>query len=183
MLKKVFDTKEQSSFSSIIVKTKKQIDGIHGLIIPGGESSTISRFLQSTRMYSEIIKRVKEQSLAVMGTCAGCVLMGKKIIGEPPNIYPLHIMDMTVERNAFGRQKESCEQLVEISTFTSPFPAVFIRAPVIKTVWGQCQVQSKVHEGIIMAQQGIHLSVSFHPELTDDIRIHQLFLDFVKTIQ
>ena len=164
------------------MKARKQIDGIHGLIIPGGESSTISRFLQSTGLYSEIVKRVKEQSLAVMGTCAGCVLMGQKIIGDPQNIIPLQIMDMTVERNAFGRQKESSEQLIKISDFTSPFPAVFIRAPIIKTVWGQCKVHSKIDEGIIMAQQGIHLAVSFHPELTDDIRIHQLFFDIVKTV-
>jgi len=183
MLNQVFETNEHSSFSSVIVKTRNQINRIQGLIIPGGESSTISRFLQSTEIHTEIIERVGEQSLAVMGTCAGCVLMGKRIIGDPKNIMPLQIMDMTVERNAFGRQKESCEQSVEIFDFTSPFPAVFIRAPIIKRVRGQCQIRSKVHEGIIMAQQGIHLAVSFHPELTNDNRIHQLFLDLVKKIQ
>ena len=106
------------------------------LVIPGGESSTISRVLIKSGMYDTILQRLKQNNFPIMGTCAGCVLLAKEIVGDKGNIKLLNAMDMQVKRNAFGRQKESFEMNIEIKDFSKPYHAVFIRAPIIKKVWG-----------------------------------------------
>jgi len=163
--------------SVVIVRHKEHIDEIDALIIPGGESSTISKILVKSGMYDVIVQRVKDNTLPIMGTCAGCVLLAKKIVGKTGETKPLCAMDIEVERNAFGRQKESFEKSVEIKGFLKPYHAVFIRAPVIKKVWGTCEVLAKIDKKIVAARQDKFLAVSFHPELTDDLRLHQYFLE------
>lgn len=103
-----------------------------------------------------------------MGTCAGCILLAKKLDGN--EINTLGLMDIEVKRNAFGRQRESFQCLLDIEGFREPFPAVFIRAPLIKKVWEDCT---------IMAREKNKLALAFHPELTDDLRIHQYFLEML----
>jgi len=114
-----------------------------------------------------------------MGTCAGCVLLAKEIVGKNNDISLLHAMDMKVERNAFGRQKESFEKCIKIKGLSKPYNAVFIRAPIIKKVWGKCEIIGETNKKIIAARQDNFLALSFHPELTDDIRIHEYFLNMI----
>jgi len=163
--------------SVVIVRHKKQIDEIDALIIPGGESSTISKILDKSGMYDVIFQRVKDNTLPIMGTCAGCVLLAKKIVGKSGETKPLCAIDIEVERNAFGRQKESFERSIEFKGFLKPYHAVFIRAPVIKKVWGTCEILAKIDKKIVAARQDKFLAVSFHPELTDDLRLHKYFLE------
>jgi len=127
-----------------VVKHKEQISEIDGLIIPGGESTTISRVLHKSGIYDEILKRVKESNLPIMGTCAGCVILAKEITDHAAEVEPLHLMDMHVKRNAFGRQRESFEQPININGFTQPYYAIFIRAPIITKVRGTCKVLAKI---------------------------------------
>jgi len=114
-----------------------------------------------------------------MGTCAGCVILANKITDNFKDIKILSAMNMQVKRNAFGRQRESFEKNIKIKGFSKPFNAVFIRAPIIEKVWGNCEVLAKIDKKIIMAREGSFLALSFHPELTDDLRIHEYFLDMI----
>ena len=160
-----------------LVKQRKDLAEIDALIIPGGESTTISKILIKSRMHDAIKKRIEHDNLPIMGTCAGCVLLAKKIVRNKGEIQSLNTMDFEVERNAFGRQKESFEKSIEIKGFSRPYNAVFIRAPIIKKVWGACEVLAKIDEKIIATRQDKFLALSFHPELTKDSRIHSYFLE------
>lgn len=163
----------------IIVNHKDQIKKVDALVIPGGESTTISKILCKTDIYNEIIKRIKNNDLPIMGTCAGCVLLAKDLIEDDKDVTLFNAMDMKVKRNAFGRQRESFEYNIEIEGFDKPYTAVFIRAPIIENVGNNCKILSKIDNKIIMARQDKFLALSFHPELTDDLRVHRFFLDMV----
>lgn len=163
-----------------IVKDKRELKNLDALIIPGGESTTISRILNKSDLYDYIFKRIQDDSLYIMGTCAGCVLLAKEIDGDKNNgLKLLNAMDMKVERNAFGRQRESFEQNIDIKGLDSSYKAVFIRAPIIKKTWGKCEILAKINEKIIAARQDMFLALSFHPELAQDIRIHKYFLEMI----
>ena len=162
-----------------VVKQKKELDEVEALIIPGGESTTILKVLHQSGLYDAIIQRVKDHSISIMGTCAGCVLLAKEIADKGYEIKPLQLMDIQVERNAFGRQKESFEKNIIIKDFSNPYGAVFIRAPVITKVWGNCEILAKIDKKIIATRQDRFLALSFHPELTNDFRIHKYFLDML----
>jgi len=162
-----------------VVNHKEKMTDIDALIIPGGESTTISRVLHKSDLYNIISERIKENNLLIMGTCAGCVILSKELSDNAKDVKLLNAMDMQVERNAFGRQKESFEKPIGIQGFSSPYNAVFIRAPIIKKVWGKCKVLAKIDKKIVMARQDNTLALSFHPELTNDLRIHKYFLDMV----
>lgn len=164
---------------AILVRQPSEIDTCDGLIIPGGESTTISRILVNSGMHEKIRKRIDNQDIALMGTCAGCVLLAKELTETKADVKLLEAIDMQVERNAFGRQKESHERSLHIKGFTEPYHAVFIRAPLITKTWGECEVLSKIGKEIVMARQDNYLALSFHPELTDDLRIHRFFLEML----
>ena len=165
------------------VKDKKELKDLQGIIVPGGESTTISRFLQSHDLVDEIHTRAMDGSSAIMGTCAGCVLLSKTIVDNETNVIPLGLLDMEVKRNAYGRQRESFEQGVAIKGWEEPFPAVFIRAPVITRTRGSCHILAQLDSNIIMVEQENILALTFHPELTRDTRIHQYFLSLVLSIR
>lgn len=160
-----------------VVKNKEQISSIDGLIMPGGESTTISRVLCKSGINKEILKRTERNDLPIMGTCAGCVILAKEIGDDATEINSLRLMDMEIKRNAFGRQKNSFEQKIDINGFAQPYNAVFIRAPVITKVWGKCKILAKIDKKIVMARQDKLLASSFHPELANDLRIHEYFLE------
>ena len=166
----------------ILVKNKEDVKQIDGLILPGGESTTISRLMLKTGIHDMILKRLENKDLPIMGTCAGSILLAKKIKNQQKkNIKTLEIMDMEIERNAFGRQKESFETDIKIKGLDAPFHAVFIRAPIIRKTWGSCKPLSNLNkETIIAAQQDNLIALTFHPELTDDTRIHKYFLKIIK---
>ena len=164
------------------IKNKEQIKDIDGVILPGGESTTISRVLFQSEIGEEIKRRVEKNDLAIMGTCAGCVIIAKKLNDNSHDVKLLGLMDIEVTRNAFGRQKESFEQTIKIDGFKEHYNAVFIRAPVIEKIENNCKILSKIDNKIIMARQENILALSFHPELTDDLRIHQYFLDIILSL-
>ena len=171
---------DKDNKKTIIVRNKEDLQQVDGLIIPGGESTTISRFLINKELQSIIKKRVMNHSLAVMGTCAGCILIAKTIKDQIKDIIPLELIDITVIRNAYGRQRESFEQDVLIEGFNEPFHAVFIRSPIIEKAGSNCQILSKTNNRIVMVKQDNVLGLSFHPELTEDTRIHRYFLNIVQ---
>jgi len=177
-IKKTFQ--ENNIFGEVLViRNKKELNEIDALIIPGGESTTISKILYNSGLYNDILKRIKTKDMPIMGTCAGCVILASKISDSTNVVKLLSALNMQVKRNAFGRQRESFEKNIKIKGFSKPFNAVFIRAPIIEKVWGDCDVLAKIEEKIIMAREGPFLALSFHPELTDDLRIYKYFIDMI----
>ena len=170
---------EKVKGKTILVRQPHDIDACDALVIPGGESTTISRILVNSGMQYVIHERMNQNNIALMGTCAGCVLLAKELTDTKADVRLLQAMDMQVERNAFGRQKESFERSIAIKGFTAPYNAVFIRAPIITKIWGTCEVLATTGKEIVMARQNNYLALSFHPELTDDLRIHRYFLEMV----
>ncbi len=177
-MNRVFQEEKQKA-KVILVRQPRDIDACDALIIPGGESTTISRILVNSGMFDVIRERMNHNDIALMGTCAGCVLLAKELTGSKTDVKLLDAIDMQIERNAFGRQKESFERTITIQGFTTPYNAVFIRAPIITKIWGTCEVIATTGKEIVMARQNNYLALSFHPELTDDLRIHRYFLEMI----
>ncbi len=162
-----------------IIYDIEKLDKIDGLIIPGGEATTISKILVKAGLFDKILELIKQKNIAIMGTCAGCILLSKKVINNNKEVKCLNVMKMHVKRNAFGRQKESFEQEIIIKGFSEPYNAVFIRAPIIKKTYDDCEILAKINDKIIMARQDKLLAMAFHPELTNDLRIHKYFLGMI----
>ena len=160
------------------VRLPHQLEALDGLIIPGGESTTLSR-LMSIYELREPVAQMALEGKAVWGTCAGMIMMAREITEEDP--VPLAIMDIGVQRNAFGRQVDSFEQDLSILGFDeTPFHGVFIRAPVIVRLGEDVDVLASLPDGRPVAvQQRNLLATAFHPELTNDLRFHRHFLDLV----
>ena len=157
----------------VAVKTAADLEQVDRLILPGGESTAISRLLQRTGL-SELLKRRGKEGLPVWGTCAGLILLAKNIVGKQPH---LGVMDITVRRNAYGSQLDSfsCRQLLP-ALGAEPLPLVFIRAPWIERVGEQTEILGEYAGHIIAARQGKLLATSFHPELTDSDAVYRYFL-------
>ena len=160
------------------VRLPAELAGLDGLIIPGGESTSISRLMLDYDLASEI-RNLAERGLAIMGTCAGMILLAREL--SDPKVRPLGLMDITVKRNAFGRQRESFEAELSIPALgEKPFPGVFIRAPIIEQANGSTEVLTRLDNGtIVAARQERLLASAFHPELTDDLRFHKYFVDII----
>ncbi len=160
------------------VRLPGQLEGLSGLIIPGGESTTIAKLAVSYGLIEPLCKFGQDK--AIWGTCAGAIFMSRDAHRDQPL---LQLMDITVERNAFGRQVDSFEvdldvpALMEVDPGGKPFHAVFIRAPLIESVQADACVLARLVDGrIVAAQQGHLLATAFHPELTSDDRFHRYFL-------
>lgn len=158
------------------IKYQSQLADIRGLIIPGGESTTVGKLLVRYGML-EALTEMGRNGFPIFGTCTGLILLAKEIAGsDQPR---LGLMDITVERNAFGRQIASFEKDLAIDQLGNPdFHAIFIRAPYIQKAGLGVQVLAKINDKILMARQKNLLVAAFHPELTPDPRIHQYFLTF-----
>jgi len=163
---------DQVGADSVAVKHVEQLLDIDGLIIPGGESTTIGKLM---RLYGfiEAIRDFSARQKPIFGTCAGLIVIAKEIVGEPVN--HLGLMDIQVSRNAFGRQRESFETDLQVQGIQNPVRAVFIRAPLITEVASGVEVLSTYKGQIVAARQGHLLACSFHPELTDDASMHTYF--------
>ncbi len=159
------------------VKDITSLSEVNGLIIPGGESTTIGKLIDIFGLADLIRERSRQGNLAVFGTCAGMVLMAREVMDGIEDQPKLALMDISVQRNAFGRQRESFETELEFDKFNHSLTAVFIRAPIINEVGNEVEVLSEMPEGIVAARQGNLLVTSFHPELTDDLRVHQYFIE------
>ena len=158
------------------IRLPEQLSDVDGLIIPGGESTTLSRLLTRYDL-RQPIKQLATDGKPLWGTCAGMIMMASEITENDP--VPLEIMDIGVQRNAFGRQIDSFEQELEITGFDEiPYHAIFIRAPVIKRVGSGVSVMASLQDGRPVAvQQANLMATSFHPELTKDSRFHTHFLN------
>ncbi|MBZ4687611.1 MAG: pyridoxal 5-phosphate synthase pdxT subunit [Clostridia bacterium] len=162
-----------------VVEVRKNIhlEKLDGLIIPGGESTTIGKLLEDWDLFQPIKERGLN-GMPIFGTCAGMIILAKNIVDSDQK--RLGLMDVEVVRNAYGRQVDSFEADLEISVLgEKPFRGIFIRAPYIKSVEPQVGIMAE-HDGkIVMVRQGNFLSCAFHPELTDDDRVHRYFLQMV----
>jgi 5'-phosphate synthase pdxT subunit len=161
------------------VRLPRQLAGLDGLIIPGGESTSISKLITDYNLADEIVN-LAENGLSVLGTCAGMIILASEI-SDGSKVKPLGLMKIGARRNAFGRQKESFETELSIPVLgNEPFPGVFIRAPLIATSNSNVEILAKLPDGTsVAARQGKLLVSAFHPELTDDSRFHQYFLDII----
>jgi len=166
--------------SAQAVRRLEELKAVDCLIIPGGESTTISKLLRKFGLFEEIAA-MGRSGVPIMGTCAGCVLLAKEggEQAERTGMELLSLMDMAVDRNAFGRQRESFESPLDVEGLDSPFPGVFIRAPLITRTWGGCKVLCRYKGEAVMARQDNLLAMSFHPELTGDPRLHQMLLEML----
>lgn len=168
---------ETAGVEVMVVKKVEELAELDGLVIPGGESTTISK-LMNKYGFMDAIREFAHDGKPLMGTCAGAILLANRINGQDD--AHLNLMDVKVERNAFGRQKESFEVALPIEGVATDFPAVFIRAPYIMEVGEKGQVLSQYEEKIVAAKEGQYLACAFHPELTEDNRFHQYFVDMVR---
>ena len=167
---------------AVEVRLPGELKGLDGLIIPGGESTSISRIILDFDLMDEI-RNLGRNGFPIFGTCAGLVLLAKKIPGSTVEL--LGLMGITVRRNAFGRQVDSFETELAVPVLgEKPFHAVFIRAPLIERVDGNVEVLAKLDNrkdaNIVAARQERLLVTAFHPELTDDLRFHQYFLKIIE---
>jgi len=160
------------------VRLPRELVGLDGLIIPGGESTSISKLMMDYNLMDEI-RKLARNGLPIFGTCAGMILLANKVSNL--DVEPLGVMDIAVRRNAFGRQRESFETELSIPVLgEKPFPGVFIRAPLIEEASSGVEIIARLADGTsVAARQGRLLASAFHPELTNDLRFHQYFLDIV----
>ncbi|MBF0813164.1 pyridoxal 5'-phosphate synthase glutaminase subunit PdxT [Staphylococcus sp. mip270_02] len=161
---------ELSGHEGIAIKRTEQLDNIDGLILPGGESTTLRRLMN---LYG-FKEALQQSTLPMFGTCAGLIVMAKHIVGEEGYLDKL---DITVQRNSFGRQVDSFESELNVQGIAEDIEGVFIRAPHIEATHGEVSELSTVGEKIVAVQEGRYLGVSFHPELTDDYRVTQYFIE------
>ncbi|MBI4362765.1 MAG: pyridoxal 5'-phosphate synthase glutaminase subunit PdxT [Euryarchaeota archaeon] len=175
---------------AVPIRRREEVAGCGAIAIPGGESTTISRLMKS-RGITEEIQAAHRRGTPILGTCAGLILLARTItdeLGRPKKqgmtseVYPLGLMDIEVDRNAFGRQRESFEAPLQIHGLPGePFPAVFIRAPAIQRTGPGVAVLGRHENRIVAARQGNLLGLAFHPELTGDHRLHRYFLEMTRS--
>ncbi|MGB0651948.1 MAG: pyridoxal 5'-phosphate synthase glutaminase subunit PdxT [Thermoplasmatota archaeon] len=164
----------------VAVRTPDALAGVTGLILPGGESTTISRLLRTAELQEPLRERAAAGELALFGTCAGMILLAQRAEDEAQvakkDIELLGLLEAEVDRNAFGRQRESFEADLDVNGWSLPLPAVFIRAPRFTKVWGDTQALAEAGGGAVLVQRGRIMAAAFHPELTPDTRLHERFL-------
>jgi pyridoxal 5'-phosphate synthase pdxT subunit len=168
---------ETSGAAGVIIKKPEQLAGIDGLIIPGGESTAIRRLIDKYGFMEEL-KKFAADGKPMFGTCAGLILLAKELNGY--DSAHIGVMDVRVERNSFGRQRESFEAEIDIAGVANDFNAVFIRAPHIVDAGENVEVLAKHNDRIVAARDGQFLGCSFHPELTDDSRLMKFFVNMVE---
>lgn len=162
------------------IKKKEQLKDLDGMILPGGESTAIAKLMEDFDIAFSLKERI-EAGMPVWGTCAGLILLAKHIQGEKAH---LGVMDITVRRNAYGRQLDSFEAEAVIPKISgNPLPLVFIRAPWIEAVGPEAEVLLCIDNKIVAAQEKNMLATSFHPELTTDLSLHRYFVQLCKSVK
>ncbi|MDI6895640.1 MAG: pyridoxal 5'-phosphate synthase glutaminase subunit PdxT [Bacillota bacterium] len=169
---------ESAGAEAVRVKKVDHLAGLDGLIVPGGESTTMGRLMEEYG-FLDPLRAMGESGLPIFGTCAGMIMLARDIAGSTQP--RLGLMDITVQRNGFGRQRDSFETDLDIPALgNDPFRAVFIRAPYVSAVGpGVVEVLAALGDRIVLCRQGSLLASAFHPELTDDTRLHRYFLSLV----
>lgn len=162
---------------AVPVRLPADLEGLDGMILPGGESTTISKLLAEYHL-TELIRQRAAEGFPLFGTCSGLILLAKKVTNH--GVGSLGVMDIEVERNAFGRQVDSFETELSVPRFENgSFHGIFIRAPVITSVEPGVEVLSRLNGNAVAVQQGKNIACAFHPELTDDLRFHRYFINLV----
>jgi 5'-phosphate synthase pdxT subunit len=158
------------------VRTPEDLAGVEGLVLPGGESTTMSRLVELSGLFEPLAERLAA-GMPAFGTCAGLILLSSRILDGRPDQRSFAVLDVDVRRNAFGRQVDSFETDLAVEGMGGgPVPAVFIRAPIVERVGDGVDVLASVDGHPVLCRQGPVLAAGFHPELSDDLRLHQLFL-------
>lgn len=165
-------------FSTRLVRRPEDVRGIAGMILPGGESTTMGKLLESSLLLGPV-RNMMQQGLPVFGTCAGMILLAERVIDGRDDQVGFGCLDMTVRRNAYGRQVDSFETSIAIGGIDHQVPAIFIRAPMIEELSDTIEVLARVGETPCLVRSGRILAASFHPELSGDPSVHRLFLDIV----
>ena len=163
------------------VRLPDELGGLDGLIIPGGESTAMLNLMHSFN-FLKPLRGLAQAGLPILGTCAGMIVMAKKVVNSiGTNTETMALMDTAVRRNAFGRQVDSFETKLEMPALgDEPFPAVFIRAPIIESAQPPVEILAKLPDGTnVAARQGKLLATAFHPELSHDLRLHRYFLEII----
>ena len=170
----------QGKVQAVQIRKRGQIEECQALVLPGGESTTICRQLESFGLTNEL-KAASLSGKPILATCAGLVLVSLEVEGDSQGLVrPLGLMDIKISRNAFGPQRESFEADIQIKGLDEPYRAVFIRAPAICEVGSTVEVLARVGKAVVAARQKNLLALAFHPELTKDPRIHQIFLKMLE---
>ncbi|MDZ4209977.1 MAG: pyridoxal 5'-phosphate synthase glutaminase subunit PdxT, partial [Candidatus Curtissbacteria bacterium] len=171
-----FEALERLSIKPVLIKTSADFEGIKGLIIPGGESTAISKLLNWFDLKKDILEFSKG-GRPIWGTCAGAILLAKEVL-DGKGVKGLKLMDITVERNAYGRQLDSFETELEFNfeAKKKKIPAIFIRAPQFVRIGAACKVLAQHKGEIVAVKEGGLLATSFHPELTNDLGVHEYFV-------
>jgi len=169
---------QQLDVEASLVRLPKELDGLDGLIIPGGESTTISRLMADFHLMQPLMD-LAQAGIPILGTCAGMILLARDVGGN--SVPSLGVMDIRVKRNAFGRQVDSFEADIDIPALGAPpFHAIFIRAPMVERVGPEVEVMAHLSDGtVVAARQDKLVASAFHPELTSDLRFHRYFLEIV----
>jgi 5'-phosphate synthase pdxT subunit len=158
------------------VRTPEQVAGLDALILPGGESTTVGKLLDTSGLLPVLRERLHD-GLAAFGTCAGLILLSKRVIDGRPDQVSLDALDATVRRNAYGTQLASFEAALQVDGLgNDPFPGVFIRAPVVEAVGDAVEVLAAHEDHPVLVRSGRIWASTFHPELSGDLRIHEHFL-------
>lgn len=163
---------------TVQVRTPQDLNSVDALVMPGGESTTMSHLLNTSQLFDPIAERIQD-AMPIFGTCAGMILLAKSIAEGRSDQRFYGAIDIDIQRNAYGRQVESFETDLNIEGLESPFHAMFIRAPQVVRIGSQVEVLSRHEDKVVLARQGSVMVASFHPELTSDSRIHSLFLQEV----
>jgi len=172
----------EAGVDAIPVRRRSELESLDGLVIPGGESTTMSHLLRDLDLLEPLRARLAD-GLPAYGACAGMILLASEILDAGTRgreAVPLRAIDMTVRRNAFGRQVDSFEGDLEFAGLDDPVHAVFIRAPWVERAGAEVQVLAEAAGHVVAVRQGPMLATAFHPEMTGDRRIHRMFVDIVK---
>jgi pyridoxal 5'-phosphate synthase pdxT subunit len=164
--------------ASVEVRTRAELDAVDALVIPGGESTTISKLIDASGLYEPLRARLAD-GMPALGTCAGMILLAADVLDGRPDQLSFGAIDISVRRNAFGRQIDSFETELDVAGLGDPLHAVFIRAPVVERVGEGVEVLASVDGRPVCCRQGPRLVTAFHPELSGDLRLHELFLSTV----
>jgi len=170
---------DEAGATPVPVKTPEDLCSVDALVIPGGESTTIGKLLERFGLLQPAIERA-HSGMPLFGTCAGMILMAKEITGPELAPHRLNLMDIAVRRNAYGRQVDSFEADLDVEGLDAPLTAAFIRAPVVERVGDSVEVLARWEEQPVLVRQGHLLAASFHPEITGDPRLHELFVALVE---
>lgn len=165
----------QLGAEAALVRTAADLEAVEAIVIPGGESTTMSMLLDSSGLRAPLAARLAE-GMPAFGTCAGMIVLASEVLDGRPDQRSFGAIDLMVRRNAFGRQRDSFEADLDVRGLDDPFHAVFIRAPVVERVGEGVEVLAEVEAGPVLCRAGAIMVASFHPELGGDARLHDLFL-------